>query len=170
MATGETNAAWNVYANEPPAANAALRAQIAVTGDRSRPVLVLPATGSPEAVFSGKLLSYGASGVQVRIHGAMDGANTGTVVVRIESAFERLPAAEVLTANGFATAQAAESTVNNTANALLTATVNFTNGSQMDSVVNNDWFRLRIARLNAGLTGTNASGSFRILYVEIVEA
>lgn len=169
MASGDTNSAWNAYANEPPASNAALRAQIVPTGDRSRPVLVFAATGSPEAVFSGKLLNYGGSGVTVRIHGAMDGANTGTKVVRMEAACERLPTAEALGGNGFASAVAAESTVDNTANNLFVATIDMSNGSQMDSTVNNDWFRIRIARLNSGLTGDNASGNFRVLYVEVVE-
>jgi hypothetical protein len=169
MASGDTNSAWTVYANEPPTSNVATRAQLVPTGDRARPVLVFASTGSPEAVFSGKLLNYGNSGVTVRIHGAMDGANTGTKVVRMEAAFERLPSGEALGGNGFASAVAAESTVDNTANNLFIASINLSNGAQIDSTVNDDWFRLRIARLNSGLTGDNASGNFRVLYVEVVE-
>lgn len=169
MASGQTLAQWRMLSNQPPTSNAALPDPIVVTGSRNEFALSFPSTGSPEIVLSGKLLSYAGGGVTVRVFGAMDGANTGTPVVRMQTEFERHIAGKVLTANDFSGVQVAESTVNNTANAAFFATVGHTDGAQMDSVANNELFRIRIARLNSGLTGTNASGNFRVTAVDIVE-
>jgi hypothetical protein len=169
MASGDILAAWTMLGNDPPAANAALPTRIAVTGSRNRFALQFASTGSPEASLEGPLINYDGGGVTVRIHGAMDGANTGTKVVRMEAAFERMVGAKVLTADDFAAAQVAESTVDNTSNARFTASVNFSNGSQMGSVANKEWFRLRFARINSGLAGDNASGVFNVIEVDIVE-
>lgn len=171
MASGDTCAAWSPFhSNEPPSENAAVVGTLIPTGDATRYFVRFPSSGSPRGVVSGKMLSYGGGGVNVRIRGSMDGANTGTKVVRMEVALERLPSEELLTGNGFASGVAAEGTVDNTARNLFTVTVPLTHGAQMDSVVNGDWFRLRYTRLNSGLTGENASGTFDVLHVDIVEA
>lgn len=168
MASGDTLSAFTPLSNDPPSADAAIVARLIPTGNRTRTVLRFPASADREAVFTGKLLSYGGGGVTVRTIGAMDGANTGTKVVRFEAAFERLSSGEAQTASGFASAIAAESTVDNDSRERFTASINLSN-SQIDGVGDGDWFRLRIKRLNSGLTGENASGAMDVEAVDIVE-
>jgi hypothetical protein len=170
MASGDIVFAAQAVSNEPPGTAAALMGQVAVAStNRNRMVILFPSSADREAIFLCLLTNYAGGGVSARIRGSMSGANTGTKVVRMEAAWERLQTGDVHTTDGFASAQVVEATVDNTANTEFVATIPFTHGAQMDSTANKEWFRLRVRRLNSGLTGDNASGTFQLIRVDGVE-
>lgn len=171
MGSGDSIAGFEPFENVPPSTNYALPDLIdAVTG--VRPVLDFSTSADKVAIFNGRIpRHYDGGGLTLKIEGAIDTANTGTKVVRISASFERVTTSDDLDAGGsdFASAQTSEITVNNTANAMFSGTIAFTDGAQMDSLAAGDKFRLRITRHNSGLTGTNATGDFQLLGLELVE-
>jgi hypothetical protein len=150
--------------NEPPTTNpATFTAVAAATG--LRPYLEFDGTTDETAIMTGVLRNYRGGGVTVSFKGTMDGANTGTKVVKLAAAFELVQSGDVLGAGGndFASSQTVEIVVNNTAGTMFEGTIAFSNGAQMDSVVTGSLFRFKITRNNSGLSGTNATGRYRML-------
>ena len=150
--------------NEPPTTNpATFTAVDAATGQR--PYLEFDGTTDETAIMSGVFRNDHGGGVTLTFYGTMDGNNTGTKVVKLSCAFELVQSGDVLGGGGndFASAQSVEITVNNTGGTCFTGTLAFTAGSQMDSVTTGKFFRFKITRNNSGLTGTNATGRYRML-------
>lgn len=149
---------------EPPATNpATFGALTAATGQR--PYLEFDGTTNETAIMSSVLRSYRGGNLQFTVYATMDTANTGTKVVKVTLAVERLVSGDVLGAGGndFAAAQSVEITVNNTAGTLFTGTLSLTS-SQIDGLLSGELFRLKVVRDNA-TTGTNATGRLRILAI-----
>jgi hypothetical protein len=150
--------------NEPPAANPATFTLItAATGQRA--LLEFDGSTDETGIMSGVLRNYRGGGVTVTFKGTMDSTNTGTKVVKLAASFELVQSADVLGAGGndFASAQTAEIVVNNTIGTMFEGTITFTDGAQMDSVTTGKLFRFKITRNNTGLSGTNATGRYRML-------
>lgn len=172
MAAGSLLALWTPFNGEPPTANyTPLAWLVAATG--LRPFRSFDGTTDQSCIYTAVMPpSYSGRGATAKAWLGMSGANTGTKIVKLGGQFERDEAGVDLRAGGndFAGAQTSETTVDNSTNFLFTATIGFTNGAQMDSVVAGDLFRFRIVRNNAGTTGTNATGAANLFALAIYES
>jgi len=168
MASGDTLAIFTPYNNEPPSSNYAT-----LDTRNQHPILDFDATTDEEAVFKGIMpQSYaGTTGVTVYIHYAMSTAN-GSVYVVWQAAFERVSdSVQDIDSDGFeafnSTGQVA---VPGTLGHVDVASIAFTDGSDMDSVVAGDGFRLKIRRDADGTSADDdATGDAELWAVEIRE-
>ncbi len=169
MASGDTLASFTPLHNEPPAANfATLGTLTAATG--ARPHLAFDDTVDETAIFSGVMpRNYDGGGITLRIWYAMAGANTSDEVIW-DAAFERIADGDGLAAgeSDFAAVQSVTDTVDDDQDDANVAEVTFTNGSQMDSVVAGDPFRLKLTR-DADNGSDTAAGDAEIYHIEIKE-
>lgn len=170
MASGNLLALFLPGNNEPPAtAPATYDALTAASG--ARPVLDFDSASSEWAYWTETMPSnYAGGGVTATVWYAMDSANTGTKKVRWEAAFERTEDGVALGAagNDFAATQGVSDTVDNTANNMEPATITFTNGAQMDSVVANDVYRFRLYR-DHDHADDDATGDAQLIAVVLTE-
>ncbi len=169
MASSDTLAVFTPLHNEPPAAAFATLGTITgATG--ARPILQFDDTADETAIFSGVMpRNYGGGGVTLTLHYAMAGANTADDVIW-DAAFERIADGDAMGAAGsdFAAVNSVTDTADNTADNIDPATITFTNGADMDSVVAGDPFRLKITR-DADNGSDTAVSDAQLLYVEIKE-
>ena len=113
--------------------------------------------------------NYGGGGVTLTLWYAMASANTTDVVIW-DAAFERIADGDAMGAGGsdFAAVNSVSDTADDDADDIDPATITFTNGADMDSVVAGDPFRLKITR-DADNGSDTAVGDAQLLYVEIKE-
>jgi len=109
----------------------------------------------------------GTSALTVAIRGAMDSANTGTKQVRLDVRVSRLNAGQALNADGFASALSVSAVVDNAANEVFEATINFTN-AQFDGVQPNEDFLVHVQR-DHDHADDDAVGDYQMLTVEVRE-
>lgn len=162
--TGDLLAAWTPQCNEPPTSNP-------MTFDKRNGIPVLDADDSTDeyAVFSGTMPpNYGGGGVVVKILWTGATATTGNTVW--EAAFER--GDTDMDADSFASAQpSGQSAASGTSGIKNTASIPFTDGAQMDSVVAGDDFRLKINRDANSTTATDdMTGDAEVRRVLLYEA
>lgn len=130
-------------------------------------IVVFEDSGTPFANFDGRMpVTYNNSNLKVVLHWASTTTTTGAVVWQV--AFERLDEdGQSITADGFAAALSVVSNVSGTADALVYATLNFSN-AQADGVQLGESFRIRITR-NTGSGSDTMVGNANILNVGIEE-
>jgi len=162
MASGDTLVTWTALCNEPTAASAG-------TFDtrNQHPVIDLDAATAERVTFSAIMpRHYDSGGVTAYTHFAMSTATSGCV--DIAGAFERVSGcAQDIDTDGFAACNTLTNfAVPGTSGYVVAASIAFTNGAQMDSIVAGDYFRHRITRIGAT---DGAEGGMEVLSVEIKE-
>lgn len=164
MASNDTLFTAGALNNEPPAS-----AFATLDLRNSIPVLDFDASTDEEAVFSGVMpKNYAGGGVTLKIHFMLSSATSGNVVW--QAAFERV-AGQDADSDGFASFQASgQVAANGTSGIESIATITFTDGAQMDSVVAGDRFRLKIRRDADSTTATDdATGDAELTAVHLYE-
>ena len=142
----KTYAVWTSLSNQPPAASFAT-----IDTRNAIPVLDFDAAADECAIFGGVLPEgYNAENLQVIIHWTATSATSGDSFWY--SAWERMNTD--LDADSFATAQTASGTANGTSGIITATTIAFTS-AQIDGVVANEAFRLRVCRDGDGTLGTD---------------
>ena len=163
MASGDTLLIFTPQNNEPPSSNPAT-----FDARNLHPVLDFDDTTNESAVFSAVMpQNYGAAtGITVYLHFAMTSATSNTVDWDV--ALERIGVAQVdLDSDGFASVNSVDNTtVPSTSGWVGVVSVAFTAGSDMDSVVKGEAFRLKVTRDAAN---DDASGDAELVAVEIRE-
>ena len=140
MASGDLLFDFAVQANEPPASAAA-----ALDVRNARPVIAFDATTDESAVFCGTLPNaYAAGGITLTLEWTGASATSGNVVW--QTAFERCDTGTDMDADSFATANSTTAAAPGTSGAPAYTTVAHTNGAQIDSVLKNETFRLKVTR------------------------
>lgn len=171
MASGDTLAILIPESiGPPPASNHAPYVVIVAATGRRGVLLYSPTTGETAIWPSLLARSYAGGGITIDIYGAMALANTGTKKVRLDVALERVPVGAVLGVGGsdFAAAKSVSAAVDNLINVVFKATVTFTNGAEMDSVVGGDPLRLRVSR-DPDNVDDDALGDYQFARAEIRE-
>jgi len=153
MASGNTLVVFTPYANEPPAS-----AYATLDVRNLHPCLDFDASADESAVFTGIMpRNYAGGGVTVYLHWAASSDTTDTHHCYWDVAFERIAANDLdVDADSFEAANSVDTDHCNATSGKLTITaVAFTNGSDMDSVVAGDLFRLKVTRdaVNDDMTG-----------------
>lgn len=149
MAAGDTLVVFGPYDNIPPSSNyATLDTITAVTGFRA--CLDFDGVTSEAAIFQGLMpRSYGNGGLTVYLWYSPDAPGEGSNTAAFDVALERVADGDDLDATGgsdFQTANTASESPPNVADEMGVMNVAFTNGSDMDSVVAGDAFRLKVSR------------------------
>ncbi len=142
MSSGDSLLAFYPDQNQPPGT-------IPATPDlrNLHPVLDFDATIDEEAVFSAVMPEhYGGGGVTVEIHYSMSSATTNNTVW--QGAFERIGiGSQDVDSDGFAAFNSSgQDAVPGTSGFVGIATITFTNGADMDSVVAGELFRFKVRR------------------------
>lgn len=161
MASGNTLAAFLPQQNEPPTSNPAapdLRNNI--------PVLAFDTTTQEHCVFSGMMPNnYASGGLTFRLKWVAATATTGNGGWVI--ALERITGGQDIDADGFATGQTvATVTVPATAGVEALSTLAITHGTNTDSIVAGDRYRVKISR---DVATDTAAGDLQLIGVEIRE-
>ena len=171
MANGNLLFEFNAQSAVPLSSNSPTPDEIvAATG--LRPVRDFDSSTDEKLTFQGTMPPhYDGGGMTATIWGAMDTANTGTKVVKIALAVERIADGDALGAAGsdFASPQTVEATVDNTADDIFDGIITFTDGAQMDDLAVDEPCRFELERQNTGLTGTNATGDWQWSRIVIKE-
>lgn len=165
MSSGDTLCVWTALHNEPPAS-----AFATFDTRNAHPVLDFDGTTDEEAVFSAKLpRRYRNGGVTVITTWMFTSATTGSL--RVQTSFERIAPADLdLDADSFATANSAGGSAPGTNGQTVEVSVAHANGSEMDSVVAGDLFRLKVRRDADGTSGTDdITTDAELLAVELKE-
>lgn len=162
-ASGDTLAVFTPLSNEPPAASFAT-----LDTRNAHPVLDFDGAADEEAVFTGIMpANYANGGVTVKVHVAFTSATSGTA--NIEAMWELMTGLDI-DADSFAAMQDASATPNGTSGIETVASITFTNGAQMDSVVAGSLFRLKIRRDADGTNGTDdVTTDMELLAIEVLE-
>lgn len=166
MASGDILALFLAHGNEPPTSNPAT-----LDLRNVHPVLDFDDTTDEEAVWSGKLARYGGGGITARVGYSMSSAVGNGVV--FQGAFERIGDQQLdVDADSFAAFQSSGAVaVPATSGLVDVATIAFTDGAQIDNLVNGEQFRFKLRRDADGTSDTdNAAGDAEVHYVELVEA
>lgn len=159
---GEWSLRFTALANLPPASNPAT-----FSTRNATPVLEFDTTTQESAVFLSVLPhDYGGGGVTVCAHWAAATATSGTIGWDV--AFERIgDSQQDLDADGFGTAATiTATTVPGTSGHVDITCVNIANGSDMDSTVAGEGFRLRVRR---DVSNDNAAGDAQLVAVDLRE-
>src|SRR3990167_7751030 len=151
MATTDTLVVFTPHSNEPPAASFAT-----IDTRNSVPVLDFDDTADESAVFGGVLPdSYAGGGLTVTLVWMATSATTGgvswdvSVEAHADDAFD-------IDADGFAAANNSGSATTASATGEQQYTdITFTDGADMDSLVANQSFRLKVTRDANGTTATD---------------
>ena len=164
MASGNTLVVFTPLHNEPPATNYAT-----LDLRNGHPVLDFDGSTDEEAIFTGIMpSSYAGGGTTVKLHVAFTSATSGTA--NIEVSWERITGGQDIDSDGFATMTDESATPNGTSGVETIVSINYANGSAMDSVVAGDLFRLRVHRDSDGTNGTDdITTDMELLGIEIVE-
>lgn len=164
MASGNTLCIFTALHNEPPAS-----AFATFDTRNAHAVLDFDASTDEEAVFRGVMpQNYAGGGLTLKIHVMLTSATSGNVV--LQAALERVTGQDA-DSDGFASFQASgQVAANGTSGIESIATITFTNGAQMDSVVAGDEFRLKIRRDADSTTATDdAAGDMEYKSCELRE-
>jgi len=150
MASGDTLLVFTPYHNEPPAS---LYATLDLRN--SRPVLDFDGTADEEAVFTAVLpRHYAGGGLTAALLVAFTSATSGTS--RWQAAIERVDVDGLDTdTDSFASFQSNGLTAPGVSGRVGLCEIALTPGSQMDSLVAGELFRLRIRRDADGTSGTD---------------
>jgi hypothetical protein len=150
VASGDSLLLWTAHSNEAPAAAFA-------TLDTRNAHLVLDFDGTTdeEAVFAGVLpANYSGGGLTVKLFVMFTSATAGTS--RWQAAIERHQAStDDLDADSFAAFQSNGVGAPSTSGQVVTCSITFTSGSQMDSLAAGESFRLKVRRDADGTSGTD---------------
>ena len=148
MSSTDTLLIFTPQMNEPPAA-----AFATVDTRNSHFVLDFDGTTDEEAVFRAVMPAhYAGGGLTVKVHVTFTSATSGTA--NIECLLERKTGLDI-DADSFAAFQDASATPNGTSGIETVASITFTSGAAMDSIVAGDSFRLKIRRDANGTNGTD---------------
>ena len=164
MATGNTLVTFFAYGSAQPSSNFAT-----LDIRNGHVVLDFDASTDEESVWQGVMpQNYAGGGITLKLHFMATSATSGNVVW--QAAFERV-AGQDADSDGFASFQASgQVAVNGTSGIESIATITFTNGAQMDSVVAGDEFRLKVRRDADSTTATDdAAGDAELRSVEMRE-
>lgn len=163
MASGNTLITFLPLHYEPPASNYAT-----LDYRNLHPVLTFDGSTDWEAVFTGIMPAhYSGGGVTVKLHVCFTSATSGTA--NIEVSWEDCSDQD-LDSDSFATMTDASATPNGTNGKETIVSINFANGSAMDSVGAGDLFRLKVRRDADGTNGTDdITTGLELLAIEIVE-
>ena len=164
MASGDTLITFLPNALEPPVAVPAL------PGIRNGiPILRFDDTVDWIAIFSAVLPNaYSAGGVDVEIYWAADAAIINNV--KWNALWERreLDVTD-MDSDSFATGKSVTTTTANAAGEVVRTTISFSNGAEMDNLVKNEMFRLKVFRdANAG--GDTLIGDAHLVSVNLRES
>lgn len=165
MASGDLLATFKPQDNEPPASAFA-------TLDTRADIMVLDfdASSDEEAVFTGRMTNYDGGGVTVKIFWMATSATSGNVVW--QAAFRSFTAdADDLDTKSFAAfnGSGAQATASATGEHM-EDTITFTDGADMDSVANGEWFHLKIRRDADDTSATDSmTGDAELVLVEVTE-
>jgi hypothetical protein len=165
MASGQTVGEFFPEQNQPPASNFATRDTRGSTNPHT--VLDFDASTAETAIFKGIMPSnYSGGGVTVYIHYAMTSAASGDIDWDV--AFERIgDQGENLDNDGFAAVKSVDTTtVPGTAGLVDVVSINFSNGSEMDSVIAGDSYRIKVTR---DAPNDSATGDAELWGVEMRE-
>ena len=165
MATGNTLIIFGAQNFQQPATN------FAFLGSRnSHPIISFADSGTPAALFSGIIpRHYANGGIVATVIWAAATSVTLTHVVRWGVTFERQEEAGTdIDADSFATEKTVDDNPVGTSGALIYTTLSFTN-SELDGIIAGEAFRLRVRRLNSGVT-SNMTGAAQLSFVELREA
>jgi len=164
MAQGHTLLVWTAASARPPATNFAT-----LDLRNAHPVLDFDDTVAETAYFGSVMPRiYDGNGLVVTLYWMATTATTGNVVWEV--AFERhQQGVDDLDANGFAAAQLVVAGAPALNGALQYSEINFTDGAQIDNIVNGDSFRAFVRRAAANVSD-NLVGDAELLRVEIREA
>lgn len=164
MASGQLMGVFTPLNNVPPTANYA-------TFDtrNSHPTLDFDDSTDESAVFDGQLPpNYGGGGLTVVLYWAATSATTN--VCRWQVSIERMDAALDTDADSFAGTQTAGTTTSGTSGVLVTTSIPFTSGAQMDSLVVGEPYRLKVSRDADGTSGTDSLvGDAELMRVVVLE-
>ena len=166
MATTDTLLIFAPQGYEPPTSNFAT-----LDLRQNHPVLDFDATTDEEAVWKGVLpIQYAGGGLTIKIHASFTSATSGNVVW--QAAIERV-GDEVLDidSDSFAAFQTTGAVAAPTTSGLVKEfTVTFTSGSQMDSLVAGEAFRLKVRRDADDTSGTDTvTGDAELWAAEVRE-
>lgn len=152
MASNDTLVVFHPYNNEPPASNYAT-----IDLRNNHPVLDFDPDADESAVFSSVLpRNYAGGGVTVYIHWSASGVIINDVVWN--TYFERIgDGQQDVDSDGFAAAQTVTDTAPGTDGYVTIASINHSNGAQMDSIASGEKFRIKIER-----EGTNGSDDMTV--------
>ena len=165
MASGDTLATFFPAQGEPPAANAA-------TFDTRAGVCVLDfdASADEDIQFPGFLpRHYAGGGITVTVGWMATSAISGTI--SLDVAFKSISDdADDLDSKSFAAAQNANPTAPSISGEVDYIEIPFTDGSQMDSLLKGEYFRMQVKRDADGTTSTDdMAGDMELVFVEIKE-
>ena len=165
MASNDTLATFDALANQPPAFVSGNSAFLDTRN--SHPCLDFAATGSARAVFGGVMpRAYASGGLTVYLHWSSTSGVTGSMVWTLD--FERNPSTFDVTANSFGSAVSVTAAAPASAGAIVITTAVFTHGTDTDSIIAGDKFRLRVMR-NADVGGDDMTGDAELYAVEVKE-
>ena len=142
MASGDTIFKFSALHNEPPSASAAT-----IDLRNQHPVLDHAADSDESSIFSDVLSrNYAAGGLTVFSHWAMSSAESACIDV--DMSFERIGfEKQDLDSDGFAAANSkADVAVSASSGFVFSASIAFTDGSDMDSIAVGEPFRLKVTR------------------------
>lgn len=165
MASGETLAKFHPYNYTPPATT-----NYATLSYRNfHPHLEFDASTDEKANWTDVMPEhYSNGGVTAELHFSMTAASTGNV--EFEMAFERIQAETLdIDADSFAAVQASSAVgVPTTPGFVKVATITFNNGTQMDSLVAGELYRIQVNR-NVGVA-SNATGDAELHFIHMFES
>lgn len=161
MASGDTLVVFTPLHNEPPSASAAT-----LDTRNQHPVLDFDASTNEQGVFGGLMPQHysGTTGVTVFIHYSMSTATSACTDWDVS--FELIGSEDQdLDSDGFAAVNAiTDHPVSGSSGFVVSASVAFTDGADMDSVAAGDPFRLKVVRKG---TTDGATGDAELTKVEI---
>lgn len=165
MASGDLLAVFHPRDNNPPASAYA-------TVDTRDAIMVLDfgASSDKEAVFTGLMENYGGGGVTATIYWMATSATSGNAVW--QGAFRSFTAdADDIDTKSFAAfnSSGAQATASATGEHM-EDTITFTDGADMDSVANGEWFHFKVRRDADDTSATDSmSGDAELVMVELRE-
>jgi hypothetical protein len=161
MASGDLLAIFFPASNEPPTTNYAT-----IDTRNSHPVLDFDDTTQEAAIWTDYLFSYSDGGITVSVGYSATSATSGTAGFTVE--IERIGDQQLdINADSFATAQTITAvTVPGTSGLVDVVSVSISNGANMDSLADNEQFRLRLKR---DVANDTAAGDIEVHWCMIKE-
>ena len=163
MASGDTLLTFFPADNEPVSTNAAT-----LNTRNLHPILDFDKDTDESAVFSAVMPRHyaGTTGVTVYIHWSADGVTTNNVIWDVS--FERIgDGQQDIDSDGFAAVNSVTDTAPGTDGFVTIASVTFTVGADMDSVVMGELFRLKLTRdANNGSDTLAADAQFHSIEIK----